>query len=273
MNPFDVIATDLDGTFLTDDNRVPEINARAVQVAAGRGIPTIYASGRPVRWFNVLDGLAETHGWAVAANGAVTYDLGNRRVAHVRAMEPVLIAEVAQEIRRVLPTARFAVEYLREWGAEPHYLHPAQTQLRAPMAELLEREPVVKFLVVDPGTPTDELAALVAGLTDERLTVTFSHVSQAGMLELSAAGVSKALALAELLDDLGVPASRMVAFGDMPNDLPMLGLAGQGYAMSRSHPSVIAAGYPVAGDNNDGGVGRTVLQLLGEPTPEDPDSH
>ncbi len=265
MNPFDVIATDLDGTFLTDDKQVPELNARAVRVAAARGIPTIYASGRPVRWFGVLDALAETHGWAVAANGAVTVDLFNRRVVHARTMDPALVAEVAAEIRRALPTAGFAVEYLREWGAEPHYLHPDRGQLQAPVAELLEREPVVKFLVVDPATPTDELAAVVAELTDERLTVTFSHVSPAGMLELSAAGVSKALALAELLDDLAVPASRLVAFGDMPNDLPMLGLAGQGYVMPRSHPSVIAAGYPVVGDNNDAGVGRMILRLLGEP--------
>ena len=105
---------------------------------------------------------------------------------------------------------------------------------------------------------------MVGELIAERLTVTFSHVSQAGMLELSAAGVSKALALAELLDDLGLAASRMIAFGDMPNDLAMLSLAGQGFTMSRAHPSVSAAGYPATGDNNDAGVGRTILQLLGE---------
>lgn len=265
MNPFDVIATDLDGTFLTDDHRVPQINAHAVRVAARRGIPTIYASGRPVRWFGVLDELAETHGWAVAANGAVTLDLATRRVVHARAMSAALIAEVTQEIRRMLPSAGFAVEYLGAWGAEPHFLqHSEVPHLQAPMIELLARGPVVKLLVVDPATPTEDLAAAVGELIAERLTVTFSHVSQAGMLELSAAGVSKALALAELLDDLGLAASRMIAFGDMPNDLAMLSLAGQGFTMSRAHPSVSAAGYPATGDNNDAGVGRTILQLLGE---------
>lgn len=265
MNPFDVIATDLDGTFLTDDQRVPEINARAVRVAARRGIPTIYASGRPVRWFGVLDDLTETHGWAVAANGAVTLDLATHRVLHARTMSPALIAEVTGEIRRMLPSAGFAVEYLAAWGAEPHFpQHSEVPGVLAPMIELLAREPVVKLLVVDPATPTEELAAMVHELTADRLTVTFSHVSQVGMLELSAAGVSKALALAELLDDLGLAASRMIAFGDMPNDLAMLALAGQGFTMSRAHTSVFAAGYPATGDNNEAGVGRTILRLLGE---------
>lgn len=96
------------------------------------------------------------------------------------------------------------------------------------------------------------------------MTVTFSYVSAAGMLEMSAPGVSKALALRELLTDLGLPANRMIAFGDMPNDLQMLDLAGQGFVMDSSHPTVLGAGYPTAGDNNAGGVGATILRLLGE---------
>lgn len=264
MNPFDVIATDLDGTFLNDEKQVPELNAHAVRVAAGRGIPTIYASGRPTRWFGVLDELTDTHGWAVAANGALTLDLSSGSVVHARTMAPRLTREVAEEIRNVLPHAGFAVEYLSHWGADPGYQqHAEKPHLNASLSELLRREPVIKLIVVDPTTPTDELAAVAHEIVGTRLTVTFSHVSRAGMLEISAAGVSKALALSELLDDLGLATSRMIAFGDMPNDIAMLEMAGHGFAMSRAHASL--AGYQMAGDNNDAGVGRTILRLLGEP--------
>lgn len=265
MNPFDVIATDLDGTFLTDDKQVPAINAQAVRAAAARGVHTIYASGRPARWFDVLDPLADTHGYAVAANGAITLDLASSEVLHARTMSPQLTTEISHEIRRLLPNAGFAVEYLAQWGADARYLGREEPPLRASLPELLDRQPMIKLLVLDPTTPTDELAAIVQELTGDRLTVTFSHVSAAGMLEISAAGVSKALALGELLDDLGLDASRMIAFGDMPNDTAMLELAGQGYTMDRAHSSLHAAGYPLAGDNNDAGVGRTILRLLGLP--------
>lgn len=264
MHPFDVIATDLDGTFLDDAKRVPDINARAVRLAAAEGIPTIYATGRPARWFGVLDELADTHGYAVAANGALTLDLAERKVLHTRVMSPSLVAEVSAEIRALLPQARFAVEYIREWGAEPTYPPRAEDpQFRASLDDLLYREPLVKLLVLDQTTPTAQLAAAVEELTGDRLTVTFSYLASAGMLEISAAGVSKALALAELLDDLDIDPARMIAFGDMPNDMAMLELAGLGYAMDGSHPWLFEAGHARAGDNNDGGVGRTILRLLG----------
>ena len=265
MNPFDVIATDLDGTFLTDEKKVPALNAQAVREAAERGIHTIYASGRPVRWFHVLDDLADTHGFAVAANGAVTLDLASGEVLHARLLAPDVTSEVAGEIRWLLPHAWFAVEYLSQWGAEPASSGLAEVpHLNAPLDELLGREPMIKLLVVDPTTPTDELAAAVGEVVSGRLTVTFSHVSAAGMLELSAPGVSKALALRELLTDLRSDPSRMIAFGDMPNDIAMLELAGLPFTMSRAHQSLLAACYPVADDNNDAGVGRTILRLLSE---------
>ncbi|QRO88457.1 HAD hydrolase family protein [Kytococcus sedentarius] len=39
-------------------------------------------------------------------------------------------------------------------------------------------------------------------------------------------GITQASALTHLCERLGVPTSEVVAFGDMPNDLPMLGWAG-----------------------------------------------
>ena len=37
---------------------------------------------------------------------------------------------------------------------------------------------------------------------------------------------------------MGLGAEDVVAFGDMPNDLPMLEWAGTSYAMANAHPSV-----------------------------------
>ena len=58
---------------------------------------------------------------------------------------------------------------------------------------------------------------------------------------MSAPGVSKASALAELCDEHGIGAADVVAFGDMPNDLPMLTWAGRSYAVANAHPEVLAA--------------------------------
>ena len=69
-----------------------------------------------------------------------------------------------------------------------------------------------------------------------RLVITWS--SATSLLEISAPGVTKASTLALLCADLGIDAADVIAFGDMPNDLPMLGWAGTSYAMADAHPTV-----------------------------------
>lgn len=156
MNPFDLIATDLDGTFLADDKQIPALNALAVRRAARRGITTVFASGRPLRWFGVLDPLTDAHGWAVAANGAVTFDLATREVAHVRPMAADISLTAAEQIRERLPRAVFAAEYVSGWGSEPGFeLHTREpgSPFQAPLDELVDRDEIVKLIVVDPGDP------------------------------------------------------------------------------------------------------------------------
>ncbi len=82
------------------------------------------------------------------------------------------------------------------------------------------------------------------------------------MLEISAAGVTKASTLALVCRRLGVSPADVVAFGDMPNDLPMLEWAGVSYAMADAHPTVVAAADHVAPGNDDDGVARVLAGLF-----------
>jgi hydroxymethylpyrimidine pyrophosphatase-like HAD family hydrolase len=82
------------------------------------------------------------------------------------------------------------------------------------------------------------------------------------MVEVSAAGVTKAAGLAWVAARLGVPAERVVAFGDMPNDLPMLAWAGRAVAMANGHPSVLAAADDVTEHTDRDGVAIYLERLL-----------
>ena len=76
-------------------------------------------------------------------------------------------------------------------------------------------------------------------------------------------GVSKASGLASLCALLGLTAAEVIAFGDMPNDVPMLSFAGRGVAVSNAHPEVLAAADDVTASNEDDGVARVIEALLG----------
>ena len=66
------------------------------------------------------------------------------------------------------------------------------------------------------------------------------------LLEIGAAGVTKATTLALLAAEHGLGPDDVIAFGDMPNDVPMLRWAGRGYAMRDGHPEALAAADAVA---------------------------
>ena len=55
----------------------------------------------------------------------------------------------------------------------------------------------------------------------------------------------------------------MLAFGDMPNDLPMLAWAGTAYAMANAHPTVLDAAAHVAPANDDDGVATVLAGVFG----------
>ena len=49
-----------------------------------------------------------------------------------------------------------------------------------------------------------------------------------------------------------------MAFGDMPNDVPMLRWAGHGVAMGNAHAEALAAADEVTTGNDDDGVARVL---------------
>ena len=51
-------------------------------------------------------------------------------------------------------------------------------------------------------------------------------------------GLNKAVGIAHVANDLGIPRERIIAFGDEDNDLEMIEYAGLGVAMGNGIPSL-----------------------------------
>jgi len=114
---------------------------------------------------------------------------------------------------------------------------------RGPLADIWDA-PAVKVLVRHERMADEEFRDRVVAAVGDAATATWSVP---GLVEISASGVTKATALTTLCRELGVPAAEVIAFGDMPNDLPMLAWAGRSYAMANAHQSVLdAADFVVA---------------------------
>ena len=86
--------------------------------------------------------------------------------------------------------------------------------------------------------------------------------AQTASVPMSAGGVSKGSTLAVLCDSLQITPGEVLAFGDMPNDLPMLRWAGRSVAVSNAHPEVLATAGEVTASCDEDGVARVLERLL-----------
>ena len=69
-----------------------------------------------------------------------------------------------------------------------------------------------------------------------------THSAQnVSLLEMAHVKINKSVALANYAKELGIDASEVAAFGDMPNDQEMLAWAGYSYAMAPGHRTALDA--------------------------------
>ena len=164
------------------------------------------------------------------------------------------------ELRARLPGIRFAAES-EEFSLEPGFAAwdwepPAGTRY-ADGLELVAT-PVAKLILRHEAHDLEAIAAAARELAGEEASVT---VPGPWTVEVSAAGVSKAAALAELCAELEIEPEAVVAFGDYPNDLPMLEWAGHAVAVANAHLDVLAVADEVTASNEEDGVARVLERL------------
>jgi Cof subfamily protein (haloacid dehalogenase superfamily) len=259
-----VVASDLDGTIVRSDGTFSARTQGAIAAVEAAGASFVMVTGRPVRWMRAVAEQTGHRGLAVCANGALLYDLHTERVVRSWLLSGQAGQAVVAALRAALPGIAFAVERLEQGFAhEPSYRprwDSPDALTQAPVERLLDGD-VVKLLARHEELGSDELLAAAREAVPEGAELT--HSSSDGLLEISAVGVSKASGLATVCADLGVPAEQVVAFGDMPNDLPMLAWAGHGVAVANAHPEVLAAADEVTASNDEDGVAQWLEARFG----------
>ncbi|MFF7335655.1 HAD family hydrolase [Streptomyces sp. NPDC090306] len=257
-----LIATDLDGTLLRGDDTVSERSLAALARAAAAGARHLVVTGRPApRVRPLLHGLGGPGGsggagLAVCAQGAQLYDVGSDRLLWSVTLDRELAETALGKIEAEVGQVYAAVDQDGVDGLtliEPGYAmpHPTLPAVRVGRRDDLWRAPISKVLLRRPGLPDDDLAAAARAVVGSLATVTMSGP---GMVELQPCGITKATGLSLAAGHLGLRAEQAVAFGDMPNDVPMFGWAAHGVAMANAHPELKAVADEITTSNEDDGI-------------------
>lgn len=263
-----LIATDLDGTIVPFDRPISQRTKDAFSAAHELGIEIFFVTGRPPRWMKEIKE-AFDFGSGICGNGALHYDFRAETIIQSWLIEPAELARGAEILRKVIPSATFAVENFNGFHRERTYnprWDKGQDDQGVSIIEEHLNQPAIKFLVRSQGNEmtSDAMLALADASVGDFLTVTHSNPYES-LLEISARGVSKGSTLARVSADLGISAEDVVTFGDNPNDLSMLAWSGRSYAMKTGHPSTHAVAKAIAPECNDDGVAQVIEELLSLP--------
>jgi len=268
--PIQLIALDIDGTIIGDDQAIARRTIEAVRRAMDHDVAVSLVTGRMV-----------SSAMRFATELGLTGPIVGYQGGLIRAMPMPDTRRLGKLLLHTpLPAeaARGILAWTRARGLDPHVNHLERFVLRAddPRADdysafmgakaelvpdLFEAidHPVTKILAVgEPPVPV-ELAPLARAEFAGRADVTISHPR---FLEFVAPGVSKGRAVRFLARRLHIPLGAVLAIGDQWNDLEMLAEVGHGTAMPSAPPEVRAAARYVARPLEDDGAARMIEDLV-----------
>ena len=262
--PYKLVATDLDGTLLRSDESVSARTRESLAAVTAAGAAHIVVTGRAVPWTrHILDDLGY-QGLAVCGQGAQVYDAGEHRlltsVTLDRQLAVLALAKIEAEVGPLLLAASrdgLDGEVLVGPGYRVHEGPLPVVSIKD--AADLWAAPLNKVYVQHPTLSDDELAAVALEVAGGLVGVVMAG---AGIVELLPLGLSKATGLSLAARRLGVKATDTIAFGDMPNDIPMFAWAAHGVAMANAHEDLKAVADEVTLSNEEDGIAVVLERLL-----------
>ncbi|MFG2789069.1 HAD family hydrolase [Streptomyces sp. NPDC048419] len=261
--PYQLIATDLDGTLLRSDESVSPRTREALAAATAAGAAHIVVTGRAVPWTrHILDDLGY-QGLAVCGQGAQVYDAGAHRlltsVTLDRQLAGVALAKIEAEVGPLhLAASRDGLS--GEVLVGPGYaVTGALPSTPFTDASDLWAAPLNKIYIQHPDLTDDELAEAARRAAGGFVTVAMAGE---GIVELLPLGLSKATGLSLAARRLGLKAAGTIAFGDMPNDIPMFAWAAHGVAMANAHEQLKAVAHEMTSSNEEDGIAVVLERLL-----------
>jgi Cof subfamily protein (haloacid dehalogenase superfamily) len=269
-----LVASDLDGTLLDADGRVGARTRAALEACWDAGIPVVGVTGRGPRLLESVKAALDHRGIAVLSQGGFVVDLERDEVLRAVALPRDQAVRVIEQIEQAAGEVVLAVEEAAEQG-QVHarlrvqqgfdwpYPEPASLLSRG---EVLPAGAVLKVFLRSATLDQDRLLAVARSVVDPA-DAELTHAGL-GFIEVLPPGITKASGLQLALDRYGVGFGDVLVFGDMPNDLPMLGAVqdagGRAVAVANAHPSVKALAAGSTSGHQVDGVARYLEAVLGD---------
>lgn len=263
-----IVFSDVDGTLLgTGSNPHADVAGPLLCGAQGAGVILALVSGRPPVGIRKVQGQLGITGPMACFSGSLVLDeAGVPLESHLIPLDVADRVYQALRDRRELLVSATAFDRWVENNPDHPIARRIATDVNIPPVAVRDlscfadvggvHKLMVSGRLDDLLRVEDELAPRLPQLTVVR--------SDDHSLEVMPGGVSKAGAVRALLSHYNIPLADAVAFGDSMNDVEMLRVVPESYAMCTGEaPAKEAAAHVTAWGKDEAGVARTLAGLLG----------
>ena len=282
-----LIASDMDGTLLNHNHKIPKENVKLINFAKNQGIEFVVATGRA--YYEALPALNEENinCDVISFNGGIVYDK-NGNIISITPMLPkdlyytieiLKSFDISYQLytKNTIYTTSIEtdinayIDLIRSNGYEPDVENlRAEAQQKLEVGYITEVENIELYLNEKENPPikiiaiSNDISKLenAAKLLSENTSISVTS-SGANNIEIMHKNATKGTALKEIAKIYGINLENAVAIGDNLNDQAMLDIVGYSVAMKNGNIKLIEqAKYVTEKTNSEGGVADTIFKLI-----------
>ena len=284
-----LIASDMDGTLLNHNHKIPKENVKLINFAKNQGIEFVVATGRA--YYEALPALNEENinCDVISFNGGIVYDK-NGNIISITPMLPkdlyytieiLKSFDISYQLytKNTIYTTSIEtdinayIDLIRSNGYEPDVEHlRAEAQQKLDVGYITEVENIELYLNEKENPPikiiaiSNDISKLenAAKLLSENTSISVTS-SGANNIEIMHKNATKGEALKEIAKIYGINLENAVAIGDNLNDQAMIDIVGYSVAMKNGNTILKEqAKYVTEKTNSEGGVADTIFKLIEE---------
>ena len=282
-----LIASDMDGTLLNHNHKIPKENVKLINFAKKQGIKFVVATGRA--YYEALPALNEENinCDVISFNGGIVYDK-NGNIISITPMIPkdlyytieiLKSFDISYQLytkntiytKSIETDINAYIDLIRSNGYDPDVEHlRAEAQQKLEVGYITEVENIELYLNEKENPPikiiaiSNDISKLenAAKLLSENTSISVTS-SGANNIEIMHKNATKGTALKEIAKIYGINLENAVAIGDNLNDQAMLDIVGYSVAMKNGNIKLKEqAKYVTEKTNSEGGVADTIFKLI-----------
>ena len=261
-----MIAIDLDGTLLHDDMTISSYSRDVIKKASEEGFKVVIATGRM---------------WNSARKKMEVLELGNVPVVCYTGAW-IIMGETGEAIYQEGMDPKFASKaflWAKEeglkvtafWDDKIYMEGPDGTEIKYRKYRTVQPEflgaaffnppkKVTRIVFSDPDPAVRlEIRKAIENKFGDAVDVVFPGDD---FVDMHKSGINKATAVKYLADQAGISSSEIMAFGNTENDVPLLRMAGESYAVANADKIALDAAKAVCASNEEDGVAHMIEKLL-----------